>query len=246
MIKFFRKIRQRLLAENKFSKYLLYGIGEIVLVVIGILIALQINTWNENRKSKALAQKYIQDIRTDLVNDTLTYTAALQRLEKTIAKNTLLANPEVTAALPLDSLNALLANSFHSIRIYKIDNTTYLKLSNTGFLETGHYADLFKAVNTYYNKEYTSYSEYIEWDEEQSVDMFHPDFLGSYKNTVLLSNEQPNEMEVENFRAFIASKEFRNRTTTNQTRKSMIVDKLRYQKALALELMEKIDGVLER
>jgi hypothetical protein len=49
MIKFFRKIRQRLLIENKFSKYLLYAIGEIVLVVIGILIALQINNWNEDR-----------------------------------------------------------------------------------------------------------------------------------------------------------------------------------------------------
>ncbi len=42
MIKFFRKIRQRLLTENKFSKYLIYAIGEIVLVVIGILIALSI------------------------------------------------------------------------------------------------------------------------------------------------------------------------------------------------------------
>ncbi|MFX0556562.1 DUF6090 family protein [Maribacter sp. CXY002] len=50
MIKFFRRIRQKLLSENKFSKYLAYAIGEIVLVVIGILIALQINNWNEERK----------------------------------------------------------------------------------------------------------------------------------------------------------------------------------------------------
>jgi hypothetical protein len=54
MIKFFRKIRQRLVTENKFSKYLLYAIGEIVLVVIGILIALQINNWSEVRKFKNL------------------------------------------------------------------------------------------------------------------------------------------------------------------------------------------------
>ncbi len=50
MIKFFRKIRQKTLTENKFSKYLLYAIGEIILVVIGILIALQVNNWNEKRK----------------------------------------------------------------------------------------------------------------------------------------------------------------------------------------------------
>ncbi|TYA58269.1 DUF6090 family protein [Formosa maritima] len=49
MIKFFRKIRQNLIMENKTSKYFKYAIGEIVLVVIGILIALQINNWNENR-----------------------------------------------------------------------------------------------------------------------------------------------------------------------------------------------------
>lgn len=49
MIKFFRRIRKSLLSENKFSKYLFYAMGEIVLVVIGILIALQINNWNENR-----------------------------------------------------------------------------------------------------------------------------------------------------------------------------------------------------
>jgi hypothetical protein len=50
MIKFFRNFRLRLLNENKFSKYLIYAIGEIILVVIGILIALQINNWNEEHK----------------------------------------------------------------------------------------------------------------------------------------------------------------------------------------------------
>jgi hypothetical protein len=52
MIQFFRKIRQQLLVENKTGKYLSYAIGEIVLVVIGILIALQINDWNQHRLNK--------------------------------------------------------------------------------------------------------------------------------------------------------------------------------------------------
>lgn len=47
MIKFFKKIRQNLLNKGKTNKYFKYAIGEIVLVVIGILIALQINNWNE-------------------------------------------------------------------------------------------------------------------------------------------------------------------------------------------------------
>ena len=57
MIKFFRHIRKNLLMENKNSKYFKYEIGEIILVVIGILIALQINTWNENKKTEALKLK---------------------------------------------------------------------------------------------------------------------------------------------------------------------------------------------
>jgi len=69
MIKFFRHIRKKLLSENRFNKYLLYAIGEIILVVIGILIALQINNWNEYDKSQALAQKYLKLIKSDLELD---------------------------------------------------------------------------------------------------------------------------------------------------------------------------------
>lgn len=66
MIKFFRKIRQKLLSENKFSKYLLYAIGEIVLVVIGILIALQINSWNEYSKNRKLEKDYYLQFKAEL------------------------------------------------------------------------------------------------------------------------------------------------------------------------------------
>jgi len=58
MIKFFREIRQNLLMENKTRKYFRYAIGEIVLVVIGILIALQINNWNDERKAENEIKKF--------------------------------------------------------------------------------------------------------------------------------------------------------------------------------------------
>jgi len=71
MIKFFRHIRKSLLMENKTSKYFKYAIGEIVLVVIGILIALQINNWNEQRKENKLEQDYycklLEDVQQDLI-----------------------------------------------------------------------------------------------------------------------------------------------------------------------------------
>ena len=50
MINLFRKTRQKLIKENRVSKYLLYAIGEILLVMIGILMALQVNNWNINTK----------------------------------------------------------------------------------------------------------------------------------------------------------------------------------------------------
>ena len=65
MIKFFRHIRKRLLTENKFSKYLLYAIGEILLVVIGILIALSINNWNEEQKNRIEEKNLLLELRTE-------------------------------------------------------------------------------------------------------------------------------------------------------------------------------------
>jgi len=69
MINFFRRIRQSLLTENKFRKYLLYAIGEIVLVVIGILIALQINNWNEYQKERKSERLLLSEIRDNLKYD---------------------------------------------------------------------------------------------------------------------------------------------------------------------------------
>lgn len=69
MIKFFRKIRYNLISENKTGKYLTYAIGEIVLVVIGILIALSINNWNENQKAIALEIDILKEVRNGLATD---------------------------------------------------------------------------------------------------------------------------------------------------------------------------------
>ncbi len=65
MIKFFRRIRQNLLSEQKTGQYLKYAIGEIVLVVIGILIALQINNWNENRKDATKEQELLLQLQSE-------------------------------------------------------------------------------------------------------------------------------------------------------------------------------------
>lgn len=66
MLKFFRTIRKKLIEQDNIRKYLLYALGEILLVVIGILIALQVNTWNENRKiaheEQAILTRLLEDL----------------------------------------------------------------------------------------------------------------------------------------------------------------------------------------
>ena len=69
MIHFFRRIRQKLLTENRFTKYMLYAIGEIALVMIGILLALQVNNWNEHRKDGLKESQYLHNIKSDLEVD---------------------------------------------------------------------------------------------------------------------------------------------------------------------------------
>jgi len=105
MIKFFRKIRQNLLMENKTGKYLKYAVGEIVLVVIGILIALSINNWNENKKLVNKEVKILKEIKYELegsLNDLTDDIEDHQRnLNSTrIIRNTMLFNEKYN-----DSLN---------------------------------------------------------------------------------------------------------------------------------------------
>ncbi len=69
MFRFFRQLRQKLLTENKISKYLLYAFGEIVLVVIGILIALQINNWNDGRLQQTAAKTFYKNTIQQLMED---------------------------------------------------------------------------------------------------------------------------------------------------------------------------------
>lgn len=78
MIKLFRNIRQSLLNEGKTSKYLKYALGEIVLVVIGILIALQLNTWKEANTERLLEKGYIVSLIEDIKKDSQNFDIAIK------------------------------------------------------------------------------------------------------------------------------------------------------------------------
>ena len=96
MIKFFRKIRYNLMETGKTSKYFKYAIGEIILVVIGILIALQVNNWNEERKKKNEVDQILLDIEQDLISNYKTANFALDFYRKQDSLVRLIAAKKLT------------------------------------------------------------------------------------------------------------------------------------------------------
>ncbi|SDC88569.1 hypothetical protein SAMN04488104_100898 [Algoriphagus faecimaris] len=102
MISLFRKIRQKLLQEGKIVNYLKYAIGEILLVVIGILIALQVNNWNQNRINSKQEYSYYQRLLEDILEEKIILEATLNYSNQVIlhAKNAMAIFENSTNANP--------------------------------------------------------------------------------------------------------------------------------------------------
>jgi hypothetical protein len=117
MIKLFRNIRQNLLAEGKTTRYLKYAIGEIILVVIGILIALSINNWNTNHSNKKGEAFYLEKLHRNFEQDTLNLSRRLDEVESSL--------------LALHSLKLEIADS--SLQRFSKPQILYTLLGTYGF-----------------------------------------------------------------------------------------------------------------
>ncbi|MFD2917937.1 DUF6090 family protein [Psychroserpens luteus] len=178
--------------ESKTSKYFKYAIGEIILVVIGILIALSINTWNENRINNGKLKTYITDIIKDLKKDTLNINIAIKQAEKRsrITKSFLALKDYNT--LSRDSLEKSLETFYSKVVFSK---STFAKIENSGITDFGDYEDLIEIYKTYYtiaipdiisfegthNRAVDIEDNY--WRYEQKVyEFIYDDALSSYQN----------------------------------------------------------------
>ncbi len=132
MIKFFRKIRQNLLSEGKTGKYFKYAIGEIVLVVIGILIALQINNWNENRKTNNLKQIYYKQLLSDLEADKNYADSTILILNSQIKKYEVYKSAYEEPNLAIQSTIDKMLESAGPTHNFKFKTSTINSLINTG------------------------------------------------------------------------------------------------------------------
>ena len=144
MIKFFRKIRYDLMEKNKTGKYLKYAIGEIILVVVGILIALSINNWNQSKKQDIAEIEFIAGVRNDLIQDKEYIKVVLELMEPKINAYNLLSR-ELPKLYDEDksSLDSIL-------KMYFIGQRTFYPIS--GSFESAISGN---EINTYKNKEVT-------------------------------------------------------------------------------------------
>ena len=132
MILFMRKIRRGLLAESKFTKYVIYVVGEIVLIVIGILIALSIDNWNSDIQTRNTEVAILKEMKTNLSADLLDI-----KLNINLNKMSLHANDQVLESLEKrESINDSLSYFYANLTLttmLDINNSSYENLKSFGF-----------------------------------------------------------------------------------------------------------------
>lgn len=180
MLKIFRKIRQNLLFQGKTSRYFKYAIGEIILVVIGILIALQINNWNQHRINRNKELSYLKELKTSLNSDAIQISNILQfNIKKdSIVKNLMrifdanLTNDERFLIIQTN------ATSFTSYESFKPKSTTWnnlLSAENVGLIK---HKELRTSLIDYYSFDYEgSVQERIKIMNRKVVDENFPLFF---------------------------------------------------------------------
>ena len=178
MIKFFRHIRQSLIEQNKMGKptsakasagrYFKYAIGEIILVVIGILIALQINNWNEHNKDLKTEAQILSSLHQEFKTNT-------KLLKETIEENKDVTNAciglmevSLKASASKINLDSLLYNALEG-KPFISSNNTYTEIINTGEIElvrNSKVKNLLFEYNRMINSNKSTYSLFEKWLEE--------------------------------------------------------------------------------
>ena len=170
MIKFFRKIRYDLMKKNKTGKYLKYAIGEIILVVIGILIALSINNWSENRTSRTKEKLLLKELNTEFKRNKIEFDSArfYHRRALNSAEYIISKFPIDAKAIDLDSLGL----HSHFMRWYYTFNPSE---GITNALSSSSSYDLI--FNEDLRKSLIGWSDVLKDYQEEEIEAFN-----NYKN----------------------------------------------------------------
>ena len=181
MIKFFRHTRKDLMETGKTTKYVKYAIGEIILVVIGILIALQINTWNEQKKTDEKIDTFLISLKSDLENDLAAINTVLsiqeERLKTITGLINLGVNPNISNILQNNKLSQISVG--RNFTFFPVIGS-YKSASGSGLLEDLKDEKLKNSILNLYEHHYTRLNyngqlndgrhELLEWESRAYID----------------------------------------------------------------------------
>lgn len=193
MIKFFRRIRRKLLQERKLKNYFLYAVGEILLIVVGILLALQLNAWREQSEEATLELATLKALHQDLTDN-------LARIENVIHQNSLIVadNQELMkvmkdpSSIYSDSLSRKFAR-IKSIYLFHPKRMAYESLKTRGFEVIGNDTLRSKLV-TLFEETYATNENFAKAQHETLIYLTQPMII-KYLEAESFFNLRPNDFE---------------------------------------------------
>jgi len=223
MNRFFRQMRKDLLKEKKRRKYLKYAIGEIFLVVIGILIALQINNWNEERKLRKIEKTLLTNIQEDILLDTLDLDYNIKAHERMLKQENLLLNLMLSKNTGIadsinyeDALGYPLVSIIHKSSFHNMQNNFVGLVNNNNSLKkliSRHYDFFYNAIemlenksesHDFYEKKLPYFRKYFNVIDEENVFKLNPDsddyVQGEYIRRTIIPTNIDNLMNDESFK----------------------------------------------
>jgi hypothetical protein len=148
--------------KKNILKFISSSLKEVVFIVFGILIALYIDNWDDNRKKIADAKEFIQDIKTDLKRDTSLFGEEIRRIELyNVYQKSLLENPLFLDSLTSEDFISIMAGGYHNI---KINNATFNRMKESDIFHLNKYETLFKKYFLYYTFQNTYLGNVNDWE----------------------------------------------------------------------------------
>lgn len=189
MPKFFRRIRLRLLFNKQLQKYLLYATGEILLVMIGILLALQVNNWNTNRNQQRLEKKLLKEMLGNLKQDLSDIESNLETCGRLLRSNRIVLN-HLDLKLPYhDSLEYHYSNLWGNTIFIK-NTSAFENLESLGFNIVSTDSLRMKITNLYSGK--YNYAKVVEdLDNKYQFEQLQPSLRKYIRTDVLWSKAYP-------------------------------------------------------
>ena len=263
MLHFFRQIRQRLFpiapdsyrdgTDNKFSKYMMYAVGEILLVVIGILIAIQVDNWNEQRKDQFELTKILEDILQDMkmdianLNDEIVFLAERSKRIKSFI------NTQNYDAVTRDSLELGIQTYYYK---FPWQTSGFEKLRNSGITDYGEFEVVINSINLYYTfivplRKYRE--EYDMGDMVRRTDNFWRYEQNTYElnypkdlhhNEIELHSYQSNEEAKKALITLLRMPKVRNILKTNYRKKNALINDYQSVKGELERIVGDIENVL--